>query len=763
MPNPRIAPLRLSGDIEQLGDTLSTLRKYVAEAAVQAGLETQFVNRLKLAVDEVAANIVMYGYGDVPEPGVIDVTTVIDDERLTITLEDSGTPYDPTQREVPTDLESPLETREMGGLGVYLAIHNVDEFNYRTVNKRNINQFIMKRPRIEGQRSSVMEAVHPTRFLVVDDHVENRDALVAYLEQQGGSVLVAGDGETALELLHAEDIDMVLLSLNIPKLDGHQVLERVKTDSHLSHIPVIVVSAQSSPDSIVRAVRLGADDYVREPLSFPALAARIEVSLEKARLREEQTEHLQEIERVADLMERVILPMGVALSTETDFDHLAERILLEAKNICNADAGTLYLRTDDDHLRFAIVRTQSLGIALGGTSGNPIAFPTIPLYNDDGEPNQHNVASHVALSGHSINIPDVYTVEGFDFSAAKAFDKQNNYRSVSSLTVPLKDNKGSVIGVMQLLNALDEYGNIVPFNEYNRLIVELLASQAAVVLNNHLLIQRQQMLNKIENDIQIARTIQTNFLPNTMPPVPGWEVYACFHPAREVAGDFYDVFMMDDGKKLAFLIADVCDKGVGAALFMALARSLLRAFSMQTVKRMETGRLTPIMLNQMLQTSGSGAGLLRTAVGNTNDYITRHHLELNMFATLFFAVLDPETGKMVYINGGHCPPMIISSTCQVKERLEPTGAAVGMFAESEFEVGHAQLEHGDILLLFTDGITDARDPDGAFFGEAGVVNLLMPPAASAKDLVDRIDMALHNHIGDAVQFDDITMLSVSRE
>ena len=533
MPNPSVAPLRLSGDIDQLGETLSALRKYVADAGELAELEKQKINRLKLAVDEVAANIVMYGYNDMPEPGVIDASAVIDDDRLTITLEDSGTPYDPTQREMPSDLESPLETREMGGLGVYLAIHNVDEFNYRTVNKRNINQFVMKRPVIETQRSSVMEAMHPARFLVVDDHVENRDALVTFLEEQGSTVLVAGDGETALELLHAEKVDMVLLSLNIPKLNGHQVLERVKTDSHLSHIPVIVVSAQTSPDSIVQAVRLGADDYVREPLSFPALAARIEVSLEKARLREEETEHVQEIERVADLMERVILPMGVALSTETDFDRLAERILLEAKNICNADAGTLYLRTDDDRLRFAIVRTESLGIALGGTSGNPIAFPTIGLYNDDGEPNHHNVASHVALTGHSINIPDVYTVEGFDFSAAKAFDKQNNYRSVSSLTVPLKDNKGNVIGVMQLLNALDEYGNIVPFNDYNRLIVESLASQAAVVLNNHLLMQRQQMLNKIENDIQIARTIQTNFLPNKMPTLPGWGVHACFHPARD--------------------------------------------------------------------------------------------------------------------------------------------------------------------------------------------------------------------------------------
>jgi serine phosphatase RsbU (regulator of sigma subunit) len=134
-----------------------------------------------------------------------------------------------------------------------------------------------------------------------------------------------------------------------------------------------------------------------------------------------------------------------------------------------------------------------------------------------------------------------------------------------------------------------------------------------------------------------------------------------------------------------------------------------------------------------------------------------------MFATLFFAVLNPSTGKMIYINGGHCPPMIISPTCHVKSRLEPTGAAVGMFPGADFEVKEAQLDKGDILLAFTDGITDARNPDGAFMGETGLLSLLTPPAPTVKDLVDRIDNALQNHIGDAVQFDDITMLAIRRE
>lgn len=607
-----------------------------------------------------------------------------------------------------------------------------------------------------------MEENHVSRLLVVDDNAENRDALVHHLHEQGYKVLVAGDGEEALKILHNKPVDLVLLGLGIPKINGHQVLEHMKTDSELDEIPVIVVSSATSADSIVDCIRLGADDYIREPFSLSMLDTRVNVILEKRRLRKAEHEALQKAERIADLMERVILPMGVALSTETDFDRLLERILLEAKSICHADAGTLYMRTENDRLRFAIVRTESLGIALGGTSGNAVSFPTIPLYQEDGTPNHHNVASHVALTGHSVNIPDIYTVEGFDFSATKVFDRQNNYRSVSSLTVPLKDNKGDTIGVMQLLNAQNEDGEIIPFDEYNRLIVESLASQAAVVLNNHLLIQHQQKMNKIENDIQIARTIQKNFLPSKMPDVRGWEINARFHPAREVAGDFYDVFQLGD-KKLAFLIADVCDKGVGAALFMSLTRSLLRAFSMQNFKWLETGEMQAVSADDEIDMAATGAGTLKAAVVNTNNYITEHHLELNMFATLFFGVLDTATGKMVYINGGHCPPMIISRTCQVKTRLEATGAAVGMFPGEQFEIGQAKLDYGDILLAYTDGITDARNVEGKLFGEARLINLLNPPADSVAGLLDRIENALQNYIGDAVQFDDITILAIRRE
>ncbi len=191
-----------------------------------------------------------------------------------------------------------------------------------------------------------------------------------------------------------------------------------------------------------------------------------------------------------------LIEIGIALSAERDHDRLLERILLEAKDICSADGGTLYLRTEDDCLRFAIMRTDSLGIALGGTTGKEIPIPPIPMYDPEtGEPNHNAVASHVALSGVSINIPDVYEVEDFDFAGARNFDAAHDYRSTSFLTVPLKNNEGYVIGVLALLNAKDpETGDVIAFSDEIQPLIEALASQAAVALDNAQLLEAQKNL-----------------------------------------------------------------------------------------------------------------------------------------------------------------------------------------------------------------------------------------------------------------------------
>jgi HD-GYP domain-containing protein (c-di-GMP phosphodiesterase class II) len=192
----------------------------------------------------------------------------------------------------------------------------------------------------------------------------------------------------------------------------------------------------------------------------------------------------------------LLLRVGVALSAETDTNRLLETILLEAKELTRADGGTLYLRQDEDSLHFAIMRTDSLGIAIGGTTGRPTTLPPIPLRDPDtGAPNHRHIASYAALRRQSINIPNAYDTTRFDFSGTKAFDARNGYRSVSFLTIPMLDSAGRVAGVLQLINARDAKTNeVVPFDDLDQQTVEVLASQAGVSLQNKLLRDAQRDL-----------------------------------------------------------------------------------------------------------------------------------------------------------------------------------------------------------------------------------------------------------------------------
>ena len=196
----------------------------------------------------------------------------------------------------------------------------------------------------------------------------------------------------------------------------------------------------------------------------------------------EQQELLKRLERLNAI--------GVALSAERDNNRLLEMILLGAKEITNADGGTLYTVTEDQHLKFEIMRTQTLGIAMGGTTGKDIPFAPLPLYLENGTPNQNMVAAYAVLNERTVNIEDAYQADGFDFSGTRKFDQSTNYRSKSFLTIPMQNHENEIIGVLQLINATDpETGEILAFSPANQRLVESLASQAAVALTNHNLIE----------------------------------------------------------------------------------------------------------------------------------------------------------------------------------------------------------------------------------------------------------------------------------
>ncbi|WP_422843012.1 HD domain-containing phosphohydrolase [Acidovorax sp. M2(2025)] len=199
--------------------------------------------------------------------------------------------------------------------------------------------------------------------------------------------------------------------------------------------------------------------------------------------------------------------IGAALSRERDIERLLENILEAAKAITGADGGTLYSVAEDGAaLKFEIVRTDSLGIRLGGTTGRPIDFPQLPLRHADGSPNDSLVAAHAALHDRTVNIADAYAAAGFDFSGTRAFDARTGYRSQSFLTVPMKNHDRELIGVLQLINARDPAtGEVTAFSEADQSLAESLASQAAIALTNRLLItQLERLFESFVNLINLA-------------------------------------------------------------------------------------------------------------------------------------------------------------------------------------------------------------------------------------------------------------------
>ncbi|MCG8353669.1 MAG: SpoIIE family protein phosphatase [Chloroflexales bacterium] len=253
--------------------------------------------------------------------------------------------------------------------------------------------------------------------------------------------------------------------------------------------------------------------------------------------------------------------------------------------------------------------------------------------------------------------------------------------------------------------------------------------------------QEQAYLHVVKQEMELGRRIQADFFPAMLPQPPGWEIAAAFQPAREVAGDFYDAFELPNNK-LGLLIADVCDKGVGAALYMTLVRSLMRAFADQS----PTGIDNPLY-----------------AIELTNSYIARHHYRSRprMFATLFFGVVDITSGIMTYVNSGHLPPVLLGPA-GIKTMLDPTGPAIGLIDGSPFSIAQTQIEPGDTLIAYTDGITEARNTCRDLFGEDRLLAILQQPAPAIIPLMERIKGDVYAHVGHTALADDITMLAIRR-
>jgi serine phosphatase RsbU (regulator of sigma subunit) len=314
----------------------------------------------------------------------------------------------------------------------------------------------------------------------------------------------------------------------------------------------------------------------------------------------------------------------------------------------------------------------------------------------------------------------------------------------SALYVPLKMG-GTLRGEMVLVDMQKEHA----FSQSDVRLLETLANSMSVALETaRLWEQEKKYLMALEHEFEIGRGIQAGFLPNILPQPKGWEIAASLQPAREVAGDFYDVFELPK-EKIGLVIGDVCDKGLGAALFMTLFRSFIRLVSnIDFYARVGSGD------------GNSSANRLKNAISLTSNYIVETHGNTGMFATIFLGILDPHTGVLTYINGGHLPPMLINKH-GAKEILTLTGPAVGVVSDADYATMEVVIEQGDTFFAYTDGLTDTANPAGEYYSAKGLIPLFAGDQTLSSLLV-QIQKQIENCATGAQQFDDITMLAVRR-
>jgi len=267
--------------------------------------------------------------------------------------------------------------------------------------------------------------------------------------------------------------------------------------------------------------------------------------------------------------------------------------------------------------------------------------------------------------------------------------------------------------------------------------VQSLCAQVASALHRASLYEETITMQKTLQELSLARSIQASFLPEIVPNLPGWHFSAILEPARQIAGDFYDFIYLPDGK-LGILIADVADKGLGSALYMALSSTLIRTFANEY--------------------HHDPALVLKTA----NQHILQN-ARANLFVTVFFGVLDPVVGSLRYANAGHNPPYIFGSNNEVMT-LKNTGMPLGIDEDNNWGQEEILISPGDMLLMYTDGVTDAQNNKGEFIDRKVILNAAQQNnGKSVQDVMDGILESVHRFVGEAPRFDDITMVILGRE
>ena len=426
---------------------------------------------------------------------------------------------------------------------------------------------------------------------------------------------------------------------------------------------------------------------------------------------------------------RLLYELGCAFAARIDLDELTQLVVSKCREVLDAEgAAVLLLDAAANELYFPFVADEDPAVSARLRS---LRFPA-----------DRGIAGVVLQSGRALRVDDVATDPRF----YGGVDHRTGAHTRCLLSAPLRSSQG-IIGVVQVLNRrgggtftdedlafLDALGGSIAAaidnaRLYTQTRQQLIALQKAM--------QEHEQLVAIRRELDIAAGIQQSIVPRVFPPFPerrDFEIFAAMIPAREVGGDFYDFFLID-AQRLGFVIGDVSGKGVPAAIFMAVTRTLLRSIA--------------------LQASAPAACLQHVNALLIPDNSTE------MFVSVFYGILNTRSGEIDYCSGGHNPPFVVRRDGSTECLPQSGGMVLGVLDEVAFGAQHAVLRPGDSLFLYTDGITEAMDEAAQLFSEERLQHCLQQrPHTAPEALIHHVLEAVKRHSGTAPQSDDITALAI---
>jgi len=544
------------------------------------------------------------------------------------------------------------------------------------------------------------------KILACDDEPFILAAISRLVQGEGFSLITARDGEEALRLAKAEHPDVVLLDIRMPRKDGFQVCRELKAAQETRDIYIIMLTAMGQERDMEQGYGCGADEFLTKPFSPRALKARLHELLDSSGRQvdveslPQSTQSLTEELLVVYEELSLLYSLSAQLGRLTSEDEIAAVALREAKEVLNADCGWAVV-FEKDALRIPE------GCLSGIEAGSAVEISSAALGNLLREGKHHLIL-------HSL-----------DESTAGA---------TADTPARLLASAVEVVGTPHGYLCLGRKGTGPIFTSADLKLIDAVTSLTAVELENVTLRRSELDKQRMVHELEMARKIQQLLLPEDFCRSGVMDAAGLSEPCFEIGGDYYDLFPID-GESCLMVIADVTGKGAPASLQAALIQGIVHGSSRHTTDL------------SLLMTTLNRALIARAVEGK--------------FPTAFLAIIDRE-GRLTYANAGHNSPIWIRRSGGIAE-LKEGGLLLGLRPDATYPVGSVHLEPGDLVVLYTDGVTDCENARGELFGSDRLLEWASRQAGCGPLQVrESLLSTLKAYCGGCRQTDDLTALIIRR-